>query len=189
MAPFSFTSFGTFGVLETKKFFKLPLFLIPLLLQMLFLRPLNGFSLRVLFLQIKLFKRFLFLGNHLRKGWFKLNTDGSCHAGMDGYGDIAAGGILRNDQGMWLKGFACFIIGCGNSLLAKLWAILLGINLAREANFDPIIVESDCLIVVSLLNSDQASSTHHYASIINLCRSRLATFSDFKVVHVVREGN
>lgn len=95
--------------------------------------------------------------------------------------------ILRNNHGKWLKGFACFLRR-GNSLLVEFWAIFLGIVLAREENFDPIIVESDCLTVVSLLNSKQAASSHHYASIINLCRSKLTEFSDFKVVHVVREG-
>lgn len=105
----------------------------------------------------------------------------------DGIGKIVAGGI-RSNNGNWIKGFACFL-GSSTSLLAELWAIFIGIFIAREANLDPIIVESNCLYVVNLLNNVYLSSTHHYSTMINLCRSRLVTFSDFEVKHVLREGN
>lgn len=121
-------------------------------------------------------------------GWFKLNSDGSCQGNVHGYGEIAAAGVVRDCHGKWLKGFVCYL-GCGNSLLAELWSIYLGIVLAREQNFDPIYVESDCSTAVFLLNDEAAGFSHHYAAIINLCRLKLAQFSDFKVVHVVREGN
>lgn len=52
-----------------------------------------------------------------------------------------------------------------------------------------IIVESECLNAVNLLNDVCNSASHHYSSIIELCRLELSTFSQFKVVHVFREAN
>lgn len=123
-----------------------------------------------------------------QEGWYKINSDGSCKSDCHGFGDIAAGGIIRNSNGTWMKGFACFL-GSGTSLLVKLWAIYIGISIAKDANFDPIIVESDCLYAVNLINNIFHSSTHHYATMITMCRSKLASSSDFKVKHVLREGN
>lgn len=39
------------------------------------------------------------------EGRVKLNVDGSCHRGSY---DIASGGVIRDHQGRWLRGFSCF---------------------------------------------------------------------------------
>ncbi|KAF7815995.1 ribonuclease H [Senna tora] len=38
--------------------------------------------------------------------WVKLNADGSC---LSTTGEIGAGGIIRNSEGQWIKGFPHFI--------------------------------------------------------------------------------
>lgn len=122
------------------------------------------------------------------EGWFKLNTDGSCQSGIKGMGNISAGGIIRDVKSRWIKGFSCFL-GYGTSLLAELWAFFIWISIAKENRCDPLIVESDCLSAVNLINNVYDASTHHYSAIIELCSFELTKFSQFKVVHLLREGN
>lgn len=69
------------------------------------------------------------------EGWHKLNCDGSCSVGQEGYGSISAGGTIRNDQGLWLKGFA-YSLGSGTYLLAEFWAIYIDLKLAKDAGYD-----------------------------------------------------
>lgn len=49
-------------------------------------------------------------------------------------------------------------------------------------------IESDCLYAMNLVNNFYDSTTHHYTSIIGLCMLELATFNNFKVVHVSSEN-
>ncbi|PKI66812.1 hypothetical protein CRG98_012818 [Punica granatum] len=49
-------------------------------------------------------------------GWMKLNTDGSASGNP---GHVGAGGVLRNELGRWIRGFALFL-GTTNSLVAEL---------------------------------------------------------------------
>lgn len=77
-------------------------------------------------------------------GWFKCNTDGSCIESSNGIGNIFAGGVIRDCFGNWVKGFAC-PLGRGSSLLAELWAIYIGIQVALEHGCLSLEIESDCL--------------------------------------------
>lgn len=102
-------------------------------------------------------------------------------------GPIAAGGLIRNGSGDWFSDFISFLDN-GCSLLAELWAILLGLQLARSKDLHFIIIESDCKIAVDLVNSHLFDS-HHFAPIIHSIISELARFQQFKVQHVLREAN
>lgn len=59
---------------------------------------------------------------------------------MHGVGDISAGGVLRDNNGSWVRGFAAFL-GRGSSLLAELWAIYLGLMMAKNFGCTSLIVE------------------------------------------------
>lgn len=120
--------------------------------------------------------------------WFKLNIDGSCSNCLDGVGYIAAGGIIRDYNGSWVKGFASFL-GKGTSLLAEIWAVYLGLMVAKSLGCINLVVESDSSIVVDLLCKDVDYTSHHYSALLELCRSDLTSFPQFKVNHVFREGN
>ena len=50
------------------------------------------------------------------RGWVKLNTDGSTMRNLE---RVGGGGLIRNHDGIWLKGFARGI-GYTNSILAEL---------------------------------------------------------------------
>lgn len=108
--------------------------------------------------------------------------------GKDAAGPIYIGGVIRNNLGHWIKGYAgC--VGHGNSLLAELWAIYHGLLVAFNAGCSHLILESDCLLAIQLIKSDPSPSTHHFADLVELCRSRLALFTQFQILHVLREGN
>ncbi|KAF7818736.1 reverse transcriptase [Senna tora] len=82
-------------------------------------------------------------------GWWKLNTDGSCQGNQN---LIGGGGLIRDSNGNWIHGFIKFL-GEGNSLLAELWAICEGLNLAKHLGCIRIIVETDSSAAVNLINS------------------------------------
>ena len=62
------------------------------------------------------------------RSWFKLNTDGSA---IGNHGTASGGGILRDDSGIWVKGFARNI-GTTTSFLAKLWALRDGLIMCLD---------------------------------------------------------
>lgn len=88
-----------------------------------------------------------------QSGWAKLNTDGSACGSAGGGGD---GGILRNEHGNWINGFAR---NCGkvNSVMAELWALRDGLHMAAMENIHNLIVELDALAVVQLMKNSIAN--------------------------------
>lgn len=98
-------------------------------------------------------------------GWHKINTDGSCIQDANGFGPIAAGGLIRDDSGSWVSGFVSFL-GHGCSLLAELCAIFLGVQLALTKGLVCVIVECDCKLAVDLLNCLDSDS-HHLLSCLS----------------------
>lgn len=47
----------------------------------------------------------------------------------------------------------CFVRGAGNALWAELWALRLGIKLARQLQLTNVAFEMDSLTVVNMVNS------------------------------------
>lgn len=119
------------------------------------------------------------------EGWLKLNIDGACDPLSK---SISAGGIVRDQSGSWVKGFQQFL-GQGNSLLAECWGALLGIKLAISINAGKIWIESDCVMLINLLNDQSLHPSHDLAPMISFCRSSLRRFEDCRITHVLREGN
>ncbi|KAF7807213.1 putative ribonuclease H-like domain-containing protein [Senna tora] len=101
---------------------------------------------------------------------------------------IASGGIIRDCNGNWVHGFYKFI-GAGNSIMAELWAILNSLKLAKHLLCTKILVETDSLTDVHLINNTNCSNLHHLSTLVCLCRAILSDFSEAKVLHVHREGN
>ncbi|KAF7812587.1 reverse transcriptase [Senna tora] len=91
-------------------------------------------------------------------GWWKINIDGSCTSLSN---NIAAGGIVRDYCGNWVLGFSKFL-GDGTILCAEFWAILIDLELANSAEGSKIIVESDFLAVITLINDLNTPTSHHF---------------------------
>lgn len=72
-------------------------------------------------------------------------------------GLAACGGLARDSSGKFIRGFFCNLGPC-NSVWAELWALRLGIKLARSINCDGVIFEMDSLIVVNMVHSGSCHS-------------------------------
>ena len=98
--------------------------------------------------KVKQLKNVVSVGwENLPRGWVKLNTDGSAMKNPDRAG---GGGLLRDHDGVWLKGFARGL-RFTNSILAELWALKDELLLAKELGFQQLIIELDALSVVILV--------------------------------------
>lgn len=95
-------------------------------------------------------------------GTVKVNVDGSF---LDGTSHLGAGGVVRGADGNWVISFTHFK-DAGDVLLAKLLAILLGINLCYNLGYKDFVCECDCLEAVSLISCRDAHNLHCYASIL-----------------------
>ncbi|XP_027164808.1 uncharacterized protein LOC113764959 [Coffea eugenioides] len=65
------------------------------------------------------------------------------------------GGIIRDEAGHWLGGFSVGL-GTASNILAELWAILRGLQLAWEKGYRKVIIESDSKAGMGLIEVDRA---------------------------------
>ena len=82
--------------------------------------------------------------------WFKLNTDESS---LGNPGLASGGGLIRNEKGEWIKGFA-YAIRTVTSLVAEFWALKDGIRLCITLKLPAVEIELDSKLVVDLLKKD-----------------------------------
>ena len=116
-------------------------------------------------------------------GWTTLNTDGLA---MGNPGKAGCGGLLRNSEGSWIKGFARGV-GCTTSCVAELWALRDGLNLASSLGIESLIIQLDALAIVHLLNNFVANLA--LEPLLSDCRNLLRTFPRTRIEHVYREAN
>ena len=81
-------------------------------------------------------------------GWLKLNTDG---ASMGNMGLAGGGGLLRDENGSWVGGFARKI-GVASSFTIELWALRDGLLLCRQRNAQAVAVEVDASAIADAFN-------------------------------------
>ena len=63
------------------------------------------------------------------------------------------GGLIRNEKGDWVKGFAR-AIRTTTSVVAKLWALRDGIKLCIALKLQAVVIELDSKLVVDLLKKE-----------------------------------
>ena len=96
------------------------------------------------------------------------------------------GGLIRDHEGTWLKGFARGL-GFTNSALAELWALRDGLLLAKEMGIQQLVVELDALSIVILMNNE--SENLLMEPLLSDCRSLLKEIPNKRVIHAFREAN
>ena len=114
----------------------------------------------------------------------KLNTDG---ASLGNPGKARGGGIIRDSEGRWVKGFARSI-GFTTSIIAELQVLRDGLLLANQIGVQKLWIELDAKVVVELVQSNSTSNAF-YSPLLADCRSLLGRFQHCKVQHVIREVN
>ncbi|XP_065622950.1 uncharacterized protein LOC136064750 [Quercus suber] len=81
--------------------------------------------------------------------WFKLNTNG---ASSGNPGKVGCGGLIRDCNGRWIKGFSRSI-GHASNFVAEFWALRDGLKLALGIGVHRLVVELDAKVVISLITS------------------------------------
>ncbi|KAL5808655.1 hypothetical protein ACOSQ3_029346 [Xanthoceras sorbifolium] len=117
-------------------------------------------------------------------GWVKLNMDESR---INQSGSIAAGKVVKDLNSYWVRGFTVHL-GAGNILEAELNVVLLGLEMVWDAGFRKVLVESDCLEAVTLIqNGCSTNNTLWY--LIQKCRSAMNKKWSCSLAHIFKEYN
>ncbi|KAG7537137.1 Zinc finger CCHC-type superfamily [Arabidopsis suecica] len=119
-------------------------------------------------------------------GWVKLTTDGASR-GNPGLATWGGGGVIRDEEGLWLGGFA-LNIGICTAPLAELWGAYCGLVIAWEKGFRRVELELDSELVVGFLQAG-ISEVHPLAFLVPLCQDFLSRDWVVRVTHVYREAN
>lgn len=82
-------------------------------------------------------------------GWVKLNTDGASRGNP---GEATAGGVLRDENASWRRGFA-LNIGVCSAPLAELWGVYYGLLMAWESKAQRVSLEVDSEMIVGFLTT------------------------------------
>ncbi|KAK2452886.1 TMV resistance protein N [Trifolium repens] len=85
-----------------------------------------------------------------REGWIKLNCDG---AHKDSLGLVVCGGLFRNSDGRWIKGYSRKIGTC-DALSDEMWGMYLGMQLSWRQGFHHLQVESGSKSLVDMITGN-----------------------------------
>lgn len=116
--------------------------------------------------------------------WFKLNTDGSS---LGNLGLASRGGLMRNDKGEWVKGFAR-VIRSTTSVAAKLWALRDNIHLCISLKLPVVEIELDSKLVVDLMKK-KLDNPNGIDVLVSNCRNCLKGIPLVRIHHCYREAN
>ncbi|KAE8682343.1 hypothetical protein F3Y22_tig00111254pilonHSYRG00088 [Hibiscus syriacus] len=116
--------------------------------------------------------------------YLTLNTNG---ASQGNPGVAGAGGLLRDENGAWVMGFAAHLRICTN-VAAKLFAIRMGLSLAWKYGYGCFVCEVGSQLTLNLINNCHSSS-HPLGSLIEDIRSFKARNRILTFQHIHREGN
>ncbi|KAK9998044.1 hypothetical protein SO802_017647 [Lithocarpus litseifolius] len=117
-------------------------------------------------------------------GWLKLNTDGLA---LEQLGVAGGGGVLRDERGDWVIGFARNI-GRASSFTAELWALRDGLSICLVENFLKVEVEMDAKILVNML-TDSSNVNVAICPLVDDCRHLASQLLQVRFKHCYREAN
>ncbi|KAL4369713.1 hypothetical protein GQ457_05G033720 [Hibiscus cannabinus] len=118
-----------------------------------------------------------------RQGWIKANADGASALGSC---KAAAGGVLRDENGAWIFGFARKLRVC-SSLIAEIWAVHNCLLHAWRLGFRMVELETDCLEVERILLGESKALPGN--AIVEDIREMLARNWVVRISRVSRNSN
>lgn len=83
----------------------------------------------------------------LANDWVYLSIDGAI---QEEVGFAMVGGIVRDQDGTWILGFNRYLGNC-SVYDAESWGILDGLSLLIEQGHDKVLIQFDCLKVVTII--------------------------------------
>ncbi|CAN0856148.1 Putative ribonuclease H protein At1g65750 [Linum grandiflorum] len=116
-------------------------------------------------------------------GWVKMNTDGSVTTNPH---SAAVGVVVRGENGGWIGGF-CSWIGTQEILHTELRALRDGLSWVRLMGYRRVVVETDSLLAVQLLHSQDTASHPLEALIKDILQIVAEGWCEVK--HIRREAN
>ena len=117
------------------------------------------------------------------QGWVKLNTNG---ASLGNLGVAGGGGVIRDECGEWVVGFARNI-GVANNFIVELWAFRDGLSLCIDRNFNCVEVELDAKSIIDTLNSPRGTNTPN-SSLVDDYRLLATWIPQVRFKHCYREA-
>ena len=111
--------------------------------------------------------------------WVKLNTDGSASDLLNAAG---CGGLIRDDQGNWLRGFSRHV-SHANSFIAEVWALRDGLQLCHRQNHQSVIVELDASALVTAFNNPVYANTI-ISPLFDDCQQLIARIPQCRIRHI-----
>jgi ribonuclease HI len=118
-------------------------------------------------------------------GWVKLNVDSSWYEQERQGG---TGMILRDDEGSIMATACSFLKTCASPLEAEMLACHEGMRIAREWTDKPIVVESDCQVLVSMLKEEGVNRSP-VATVVNQIKRLEHGRPAFQFSHISRDLN
>lgn len=113
-----------------------------------------------------------------------MNTDGSASEQL---GVASGGGIVRDERGNWVIGFARNI-GRASSFTAELWPLRDGFSICLARNFLTLEVEMDAKILVDML-TDTNNVNIAICPLVDDCRHLASQFLQVRFKRCYREAN
>ena len=98
-----------------------------------------------------------------------------------------SGGLIRNEKGEWVKGYAR-AIGITTSVAAELWALRDGIRLCTALKLPAVEIELDAKVVIDLVRKE-TSKFNSLDALVAVCKEGLKKISNVKFMHCFREAN
>ncbi|XP_004294423.1 PREDICTED: uncharacterized protein LOC101295898 [Fragaria vesca subsp. vesca] len=118
-----------------------------------------------------------------RKGWYKLNVDGTAHKRIGG------SGVIRDEHGQWVGGFSANF-GKGKAIDAELLALLTGLEYAWSSGWYPLEVETDAIrAIMFMVNEVEVDYSHPQFDLVKRCQAVLKHNWTYNLRHVYREQN
>ncbi|CAN0900153.1 Putative ribonuclease H protein At1g65750 [Linum grandiflorum] len=118
------------------------------------------------------------------EGWFTLSTDGSLRSPTR---LAAVGGVIRTDTGRFVEAFAANLGSCSITR-AEMRAIFDGLQLSWTLGIRRIQIQSDLMVVVTILAKDSELGNQHAALVLQfkeLCSRQW----EVHLSHIYREVN
>ena len=119
-----------------------------------------------------------------RNEWITLNTDGCCKGNFELAG---CGGLLRNTNGDWIKGYS-YNIGSCNVLAAEMWGAIKGLKIAWSEGHRKVLLGIDSALAVKWIN-ERLQPTSLMANLFARCFHLMGRNWEVRVVHIYREQN
>ena len=106
---------------------------------------------------------------------------------MGNPGLARGGGLIRNANGEWVKGYAR-AIGCATSVAAELWALRDGIWLCISLKVPAVVFELDAKLVIELLKKDM-ENPNGVGILVADCKEGMKKIPLVRIQHCYRETN